>query len=143
MNAVFREAFLLYPWRKSFMPACLHLVYGILSKPSPMEEAEETNEEINSLRPDTGSTVLPSATAFIASSASGRAKKKPVGQGPLLQSFYSIWFLSSFFLGHWSSCLQLITYNNNNCYYRLNVCQALILFHLMSIANCKVGSDET
>lgn len=79
MNAVFRETFLLYPRRKSFLPDCLHLVYGILSKPSPTEESEETNKEINSLQPETGSTVLPSITAFIASSALGWVKNKLVG----------------------------------------------------------------
>ena len=44
-----------------------------------MEESEETNKEINSLQPETGSTVLPSITAFIASPALGWVKNKLVG----------------------------------------------------------------
>lgn len=38
--------------------------YGIFSEPSPMEEAEKANMEINSLLPETGGTVLPSITSL-------------------------------------------------------------------------------
>lgn len=81
--------------------ACLSLpVYGILSKPSPVEEAEKTIRTWIVLYLKLEALSFQAPQACVASSVLGRVRNKSVGQSPLPQSFCFFWFLSSFFLGH-------------------------------------------
>lgn len=147
MNAVFREAFLLHSWNKSFMPAFLHLQFMAYSQ-SPHQWKRQRKQirkwTVFCLKLEALFFQVPQT--FVASSVLGWMKNKSVGQRSLSQWFCSICYLRGFFLRHGSHptfnssliVIIIITFG-----WILKFCQILTLSHLISISNHELGSDES
>lgn len=121
------------------MPACLHLKFTAYSQsPHQWKRQRKQIRKLTAFDLKLEALSFQAPQAFVASSVLGWMKNKLVGLGSLPQSFCSIWFLSSFFLGHCDHPTFSFSLYNNNCYHWLNVYQAQTLSHLMSISNCKV-----